>query len=252
MTGVCFLDIRKCFDSIDHELLKLKLSYYGIQQKELEWFSNYLNDRSQVVCYANSISDVQNLDVGVPQGSVLGPILFTIFINDVTQYVAEGTCNLYADDTVVYFQGKSCADINTSLQICIDQLSVWYKNNNLSLNASKCEVMLISSQRRFISDSLCINLDGQQLNNVSCANYLGMKIDKNVNWNVYVKKLCSNVYLKLKQLRRLVDVVSPELLSKIYSSTIQPCIDYAISVWGQTTDQILLKYKDYKTLLRGL
>ena len=116
-------------------------------------------------------------------------------------------------------------------------MSEWYKDNNLFLNASKSEVILISSQKKYISDSLCISLNEQQLNNVTCANYLGMRIDKHINWNMYVNKLCSNVSLKLKQLRRLVGFVSPDLLAKVYHSTVQPCIDYAISVWGQTTDQ---------------
>ena len=131
MTGVCFLDIRKCFDSIYHKLLKTKLSYYGIQENELKWFCNYLDDRSQVVSHGDAISDVKNLHIGVPQGSVLGPILFTIFINDLTQYVGNATCNLNADDTVVFCQGSNCGDVNNALQENIHNLSEWYKDNNL-------------------------------------------------------------------------------------------------------------------------
>ena len=241
ITGVCFLDIQKCFDSIDHELLKSKLHHYGIQNNELLWFSDYLSNRSQVVSYGEKVSDINYLDIGVPQGSVLGPILFTVFINDITQNVANGVCNLYADDTVVFYQGHTCEEVNSALQECIINLSEWYKDNNLTLNAAKSEVMLISSQRKYIADSLCVYLDGQLLNNVTCANYLGMKIDKHLNWNMYINKLCGNISVKLKQLRRLCGLISKELMIKIYNSTIQPCIDYAISVWGQTSEHNLSK-----------
>ena len=163
ITGVCFLDIQKCFDSIDHELLKSKLHHYGIQNNELLWFSDYLSNRSQVVSYGEKVSDINYLDIGVPQGSVLGPILFTVFINDITQNVANGVCNLYADDTVVFYQGHTCEEVNSALQECIINLSEWYKDNNLTLNAAKSEVMFISSQRKYIADSLCVYLDGNFL-----------------------------------------------------------------------------------------
>ena len=236
ITAVCFLDIRKCFDTIDHNVLKQKLGYYGVKGVELDWFSDYLNNRSQVVFHNKELSNKNNVTIGVPQGSVLGPILFMLFVNDLSQNSNIGVCNLYADDTIVYCQGDSVQEVNEKLQICVSHLNNWYVHNKLSVNISKSEVMLISSSRRFLSDNLDISIDGQCLKYVHCANYLGMKIDNHLTWNDYINKLCSNVASKLSSLRRLQGTVTSNVLCKIYLTMIQPCIDYAISVWGQTSE----------------
>jgi hypothetical protein len=235
------LDIRKCFDTIDHTLLKQKLGYYGVKDKELQWFSDYLNDRSQVVCHNKVLSDVNNITIGVPQGSVLGPILFVLFINDISQNSDTGICNLYGDDVIIYCEGSTVQEVNDKLQNCVSHLKDWYDNNRLSINTKKSEVILVSSNRRNISDHLDITINGDNLKYVQCANYLGMKIDAHLTWNEYVDKLCSSVASKLHRLRRLKGIVSPLIMNKIYCTTIQPCIDYAISVWGQTSDFNIMK-----------
>jgi len=167
--------------------------------------------------------------------------LFTLFVNDISQNSGTGVCNLYADDTIVYCQGNSVQEVEAKLQSCVSHLSDWYINNKLSVNTSKSEVMLISSRRRYISDDLDITIDGHELKYVQCANYLGMKIDCHLSWDDYVDKLCSNIASKLNQLRRLKNIVSSDVLNKIYSTAIQPCIDYGISVWGQTSDYNVIK-----------
>ena len=117
ITGVCLLDIRKCFDTIDHDLLKQKLGYYGVKDIEYQWFSDYLNNRSQVVFHNKTLSNKNDMTIGVPQGSVLGPILFMLFVNDISQNSNVGTCNLYADDTIVYCQGDSVDDVKENYKV---------------------------------------------------------------------------------------------------------------------------------------
>lgn len=241
LTGVCLLDISKCFDTIDHNLLRIKLGYYGVKDIELNWFSDYLNNRSQVVCHKNVLSNANDITIGVPQGSVLGPILFMLFINDIGQNSGTGVCNLYADDVIAYCQGTTLTEVNDKLQDCVSQLSSWYQNNKLSVNTTKSEIMLVTSNRRVISDQLNIMINGENLKYVECANYLGMKIDCHLSWNDYIDKLCSSVASKLHVLRRLKGTVSQNVMSKIYCSMIQPCIDYGISVWGQTNEYNLLR-----------
>ena len=236
LTGVCLLDISKCFDTINHELLIEKLSFYGVKDIELKWFSDYLANRSQVVSHNNVLSQKNDVTIGVPQGSVLGPILFMIFANDLSQNSGNGTCNLYADDTIAYCQGYTVHDIQEKLQLCVSQLSGWYSNNKLSVNTTKCEVMLITSRHRSISDDLDITINGTSLNYVHCAKYLGMQIDGNLSWNTYIDKLCANVACKLNRLKRVKGTIQADILNKIYTTAIQPCIDYAISVWGQTSE----------------
>mgnify|MGYP002051434539 FL=1 len=241
VTAVCFLDIRKCFDSIDHNILLSKLENFGIQNTELEWFSSYLKDRSQIVCQNNVLSKKAFVQCGVPPGSVLGPILFTIFINDISQNVHPGTCNLYADDTVVYCSGNSISEAQNKLQSCVSKLSHWYSNNKLSINASKSEVMIVNSRWRHPNDEMTITINGDNLNCVQCATYLGVKIDSHLSWNDFIPTLCKKISFKLQRLRRLAMFVPRHVILKIYVGTIQPCIDYAISVWGQTSNYNIQK-----------
>ena len=119
LVGACFLDIQKCFDTIDHDLLLKKLSKYGIKENELKWFDDYLNDRTQVVSCNGVVSKKKSLSIGVPQGSSLGPFLFLIFINDLSQSVPDGYINMFADDVVIYVTGSTVMEVKISLQKCV-------------------------------------------------------------------------------------------------------------------------------------
>ena len=103
---MCFLDIEKCFDTIDHDILLQKLKWYGIDGHELDWFKNYLYDRKQCVHVDIITSDVTSCPIGVPHGSVLGPILFLLYVNDFAQYIENQNCNIFADDAMIYSFGR--------------------------------------------------------------------------------------------------------------------------------------------------
>ena len=104
MTGVVFLDISKCFDTINHNRLLQKLYKYGVRNNELQWICSYLNNRRRRVFYNRKLSSVRTV-IGVPQGSILGPILFLLYANDLPQHIADGRCSMYADDAVIYCNG---------------------------------------------------------------------------------------------------------------------------------------------------
>ena len=237
LTGLCFLDIRKCFDTVNHTVLVNKLKYFGIINKECEWFSNYLSDRNQFV-FANGIrSDDAVINIGVPQGSVLGPILFMLFVNDLSQNVFLSSCNMYADDTVIYCNGPNLPDVLNKLQLSVDRASEWYKANSLCLNNDKCNVLLISPRHMQVNnDDFAISLYGKTLNNVEVADYLGIKIDNTLSWDMYIKKLCSSLGCKISKMARLRGVTTSNILNKIYVSAVQPTIDYAICSWGFTSN----------------
>lgn len=189
LTGVCFLDIKKCFDTIDHELLLRKLMLYGIENVEWKWFNEYLKDRSQFVRH-NGVSLTEYVNAGVPQGSALSCVLFTIFINDLSQFSGDCTCNLYADDAVIYCHDSNNARIQQKLQNSVLNVSEWYNGNRLALNAQKCEVMVLKTKRSNASDNLDIVLNDVHLNQVKCSKYLGLNIDHNLSWNEYISCLC--------------------------------------------------------------
>ena len=148
LTGACLLDISKCFDSINHELLLKKLEMYGITGNELDWFSSHLKNRKQKVFFQQGSSDFQELYSGVPQGSVLGPLLFLLFINDISNFTTEGcVLHMYADDHVIIYTSAATSDeLQMKLQSCVDNVHQWYNMNRLNVNKKKSAVMVIGSK----------------------------------------------------------------------------------------------------------
>jgi hypothetical protein len=232
-TAVCLLDISKCFDTIDHKILLNKLQQYGICDVEHKWFNSYLNERSQVVYCNNTLSQPRDITIGVPQGSVLGPILFMIFSNDLPNNVHLGMCNMYADDTLVYIHGDSVTDAQHKLQKCVDSAVKWYETNNLVINAKKSNTMVIS--KNYISDQsndMSISICDEKIENVEEALYLGIKIDNKMSWTPHVNKLCKSLGYNISRLKQIRKFCNKQMLCSIYNSTIQPIIDYGITIWS--------------------
>ena len=144
LTGACLLDISKCFDFINHEFLLKKLEIYGMTDNELDWFSSYLTNRKQIVFFQQDCSDFQEVYSGVHQGSVLGPLLFLLLINDVS---TEGCAlNMYADDVIIYTSATTSDDLCMRLQLCVDNVHQWYNVNRLTVNKKNSAVMVIGSK----------------------------------------------------------------------------------------------------------
>lgn len=248
-TGLCFLDIKKCFDTIDHKILNQKLQYYGIINKELRWFQNYLLNRQQYVSMNGKTSSLQVINIGVPQGSVLGPVLFMLYINDLSQFVSLSTCNLYADDTVIYCGGEDATTVENKLQQSVNTVSQWYTSNHLCLNTEKCNFMIISPSRTNQTNcNVIIKLDDHDLDQVDTVDYLGIRFSHDLTWDAFINKLCSTLYCKLSRLSRLRKSAPQYILNRIYTSSIQPVIDYAICSWGFTYDYNINKVQRMQNL----
>ena len=198
LTGVCFFDLAKCFDTIDHELLLYKLGKYGLTETELLWFSNYLSDRSQIVNINGQLSSPKLIKTGVPQGSVLGPLLFLLFINDFPSCLSNATCNIFADDNMVHVNGTSIAEVETLLQKSVDESVKWFKMNKFSVNIDKCHVMLIS-ERNTSWYSVNIDNDGVKIPHVRSAKYLGVVIDSELKWTDHINELSSRLSSKTQE-----------------------------------------------------
>ena len=178
ITSLCMFDLRKCFDTINHEALLFKMSKYGIIDTELQWFTSYLSNRKQQVSCNGCLSDLKSIDTGIPQGSNLGPLLFLIYINDITSFLPDCTINLYADDILVYISDINVINANARLQSCVNVMTSWFNINKLTVNTDKTYTMLISSQSHKDKDApLSININGIPLVQQNEVIYLGVTID---------------------------------------------------------------------------
>ena len=240
ITGACLLDISKCFDSINHILLLKKLEMYGITGTELDWFSSYLNGRKQFVKFNNETSESCEITCGVPQGSVLGPILFLLFINDISNFAVEGcVLNMYADDVIIYTSAMSTHELECKLQSCIDSISNWYDMNKLCINKKKSSVMIIGSKFQLRSlnlDDFAISVNADKLQLVEQAKYLGLWVRNDLSWDDHILELCRKMYYYVHMFRRLRKILPSQLLLNIYKSYVQSKIDYGLSIWGCTTE----------------
>ena len=184
-----FLDLRKAFNTIDHDILLAKLKRYGICNKELVWFASYLTERQQY-CYLNGQnSEKRPVKCGIPQGSCLGPLLFILYTNDFEESLAKFTPNMYADDTSIALGGEDAyqllEDLRNELQAVID----WLRQNKLSLNVTKCEYMLLGSNKQLgkISEIGDLKVGEEEIKRVRKTKYLGLTIDETMSWNQQYK-----------------------------------------------------------------
>ena len=146
--GVLFLDLKKAFDTVDHVILLKKLNYYGVDDRALAWFRSYLEDRQQV-CYVNEVtSSMASITCGVPQGSILGPLLFLVYVNDFPKSLDYGMARLFADDTNLTFSGCSLAALQDEMTKDLKGITSWLSANKLPLNVLKTDFMLIGSRQR--------------------------------------------------------------------------------------------------------
>ena len=183
MVGVVLVDFKKAFDLVDHNILLRKLKMYGIDNETLRWFTSYLTERQQHVSVNNSKSSFKPVSCGVPQGSILGPLLFLLFINDLPLYTCNVFTDLYADDTTLYFVHPSQDVIEQKLQTALNELQIWCKNNGMVLNSAKTKVMFVTTnqkRQRLVNDNLELFYNDDALHTITNDKILGAFVDNNL------------------------------------------------------------------------
>lgn len=235
--GLCFLDTKKCFDSINHHVLLDKLENYGVLKAEHKWFASYLHQRTQKVKVNGTFSKSGYLTTGVPQGSILGPTLFLLFINDLPQHTIKASISIYSDDVLIYYIGNNFQEVKESLQQAMDSVNNWYKMNRLKLSITKCGTMLITNKKH--GNKLNIKIDDIEITDFTDFKYLGLIFDNQLKFDMHIHSKISKIRRQVGALRRLAGFVSPDILCNIYKTVIQPSMDYGISVWGACSDGLL-------------
>ena len=226
-TDLILLDFSKAFDKVSHEKLAYKLFHYGVQGKTLDWIKGFLADRSQRVVLDGVSSSSIPVTSGVPQGSVLGPVLFLAYINDLPEQVTSQV-RLFADDTVVYITIHKHTD-SQILQDDLHKLELWEGKWNMEFNPSKCQVIHISTSRNPIDTSY--TLHGQVLEATSSARYLGVDIANDLSWKPHINRITSSASKSLGFLRRNIRVDHPQLKAMAYKAIVRPQLEYASCVW---------------------
>ena len=229
-----FLDLSKAFDTIDHTILIKKLEFYGIRGQPLNWFRSYLSDRKQFVHYQNSNSGQQNMSCGVPQGSVLGPLLFIIYTNDLPACLDNTKSILFADDTTIYMSNKNIDHLYQLVNADLNRLNDWFKANKLSLNVGKTNFMLISNLRNVKNNKHVLKIGDSVIERKQCVKFLGVYIDEHLAWHEHIQACKSKLISALYAICRVKYIVPTESLDALYYSLAYPHLSYGIALWGAT------------------
>ena len=233
-----FLDFSKAFDTINHQILLRKLYKYGIRGTQLAWFSDYLVNRYQYVKIGNVESDLLRITCGIPQGSTLGPLLFTLYINDMPNCSNKLSYRIFADDTNVFYSNSSINEIKRVMNEELNHIFQYCMINKLSINYNKANYMLLKPPNKKTRHIIINNIEEK-----AYIKYLGIYIDNNFKWTQQIKHVASKIAKNTGILNKLRYYIDLKQLKQIYYSLIYPYLNYGLMSWGNTYTSSLNKIR---------
>ena len=231
-----FVDLAKAFDTVNHSILLTKLEHYGVRGNALSLLTSYLKNRTQFTQINHHASAKRNIVCGVPLGSVLGPLLFLVYVNDICN-TSDFNVRLFADDTLLFMSSKEAHTLEYNVNLEIGKMQLWLQANKLSINISKTKYMIVSPKFKS-SYEFKIELLGNLLEQVDSHKYLGVIIDDVLSWQphtamiaVKLSRLCGLMY-------KLRNYTYTAILKKVFYALVQPVIHYGLICWGSCSESI--------------
>ena len=242
-----FIDLEKAFDTVNHRILLSKLEHYGIRGVENDWFRSYLTSRMQRVRLDGVTSDYLGISCGVPQGSILGPLLFLLYINDMNKAVKNYIIHHFADDTNLLCDDKNPDKLKKKMNEDLKLIFEWLCSNRLSLNVSKTEFIVFKPPRRSLDNRITLKLNGKTLYESSKIKYLGLIMDDRLTWKHHIFELRKKINKSIGIISKMKYLSPLPVLLSLYYSLVHSHLNYGICVWGNAAkhelDKIFLAQK---------
>lgn len=249
-----FIDLKKAFDTVNHKILLMKLEHYGVRGSYLQWFESYLTNRKQFVYYNGVSSETKTITCGVPQGSVLGPLLFLLYINDLPNISDKLRFFLFADDTNIYYESKDLVELENTINIELKKLCLWLNLNRLALNVGKTNFVIFRANKPLYHNVTLI-MNRKALEQKSHIKYLGVLMDEHLTWNPQIANVSKKISRGVGILSKLKHCMGIELLKTIYYCLVYSHLSYGVQAWGSASlndlDKILILQKKAVRIITG-
>ena len=238
ITCTIFLDLAKAFDCVNHEILLQKLERYGIRGKLLLLLKSYLSNRYHLTKVNGVESNLRLLEIGVPQGSILGPLLFILFINDLPR-ITKFDVKLFADDTFLSMTDDNLKTLQNKTNIELKKISRWFSANKLTLNVAKSKYMLVKRNNRKSAHEFTLKFNGKKMDLCTSYKYLGVHLDDRLNWKKHIDYLCEKLSKMCGIFAKLRHCCNIILLKTIYYALVESHLQYCNMIWGNADWRIL-------------
>ena len=232
-SALLFLDLKKAFDTVNHDILLAKLDHYGIRGPAHDLLVSYLTDRKQFVEVASIKSEYKQITCGVPQGSILGPLLFNIYINDLHTSI-NSSVKLFADDACVTLNANNVASLQSAITQDLDAIKEWTASNKLTVNPNKSQLLVIPSKRNFEPINIDVHYNNCSILPENVVKYLGIFIDSDLNFHNHVKYIASKASRAIGVISKIKYLIPFKTLLSLYYSLIHPFLLYGLLAWGSS------------------